>query len=710
MSDFYDILGRLSEMASKYDGFFDVGSGSTLKSWLDSVLDEFRISATGRIGYQDKSELDVDLSPDDGTLVEVTNDPIESNNGLYRKDGGAGSGSWIKASYDPYQAVLQKMNNGFDQSYSKISASNLVRNDNQVSKKIPWGLGYIYVVVDEEGFILKGITESLEEYSYINPNSNIKYIPWDPDSEFSSLLLDEDDVVLGHFTENAEFVANQYPIKIPYEDELSHSVYSEDNVLLYGFDDDGALLSPAKMLWPLPFIEDNTIKFVGDSTGVAGQGGDYPLLNPRAVSKDTFQAAWLYPSLTQYQRVRSKDGIQYLVPDDSKTLHIIITYGQSLSVGSHGTDLISTHAPYDGDALMFSGDETIDIRMGLKTLSSEFETLDPTTLTGFQNLISMHGQGAGSRGETVAESFGHGLSKISRIVGAKWRGLFFCAGLGGTAYSGLKKGTGPYSNLIAALNRAKELAAVEGWRVVVDAVAFVHGEADSSNPNYFNNILELQGDLDSDIKTITNQKADVQLLMSQPSSFYNPTAVQAMYEAHKSSNNHVLVAPNYNLEYSYDLLHLTGKGYYTLGHYFLSAYLKTFWTGKSWSPVMPEHISRQGRFITIDYITPFDDDIEIDTSSISNPGNFGFQLSNPVDGEMAIVSVQKTAKRQIVIELESDPSVTGSTLRYGLNCHVGDRVDENIPRGNIRDSNSQKTENNDIQLFNWCVHFEENVL
>lgn len=60
---------------------------------------------SGVVGYGDYASLASDLAHDEGTIAYVTNDSTPANNGIYRKVGGSGAGSWVLSSYDRVSVV-----------------------------------------------------------------------------------------------------------------------------------------------------------------------------------------------------------------------------------------------------------------------------------------------------------------------------------------------------------------------------------------------------------------------------------------------------------------------------------------------------------------------------------------------------------------------------------------------------------------------------
>lgn len=59
-------------------------------------------SASGTVGFVDLATLNASLAYAAGTVAYVTNDATAANNGIYRKNGASGSGSWTKSTYDPF--------------------------------------------------------------------------------------------------------------------------------------------------------------------------------------------------------------------------------------------------------------------------------------------------------------------------------------------------------------------------------------------------------------------------------------------------------------------------------------------------------------------------------------------------------------------------------------------------------------------------------
>jgi hypothetical protein len=331
-------------------------------------------------------------------------------------------------------------------------------------------------------------------------------------------------------------------------------------------------------------------------------------------------------------------------------------------------------------------------------------------LTGFQPLVSRDGAGGGNRGESLAEAMAARLSETARLAGAQFKSLWFCAGMGGTAYSGLEQGTIPYANMLTAISRAKTLAEELGMRVVVDAAILAHGEADANNTNYESELLTWQSNIETDVKSITGQIADIPFFMNQPSSFYSASeATRAMQRIASSSAKHFLLGPNYPFEFASDVLHLSGPGYFQASETASKVLRDYLWSA---SPPDCLHITEAARAsttVTLTYHVP-DGPLTFDTTQVNSQTNHGFVFKDS-DGEVAINSVSITHSGidgigRVVIELANEPSGVDEMVEYALVGHSGSRTVATIPRGNLRDSagDNNVSRYNSRRLDNWAVH------
>jgi hypothetical protein len=366
-------------------------------------------------------------------------------------------------------------------------------------------------------------------------------------------------------------------------------------------------------------------------------------------------------------------------------IHHVLGTGQSLSVGAAGAPALSTMQPYSN--LMFS------------------KGVIPggTGLDKFAPLVE-------ASVETLSSAFANSVTKDTSQVF-----LISAHGVGGTAYSGLKKGTTPFANGMAQVKAAKALADLAKKTYVVGAVTNVHGESDhvSGNMMYEANLAQWQFDYETDAKAITGQTSAIPMLHTQMSSwtkYGQATSVipQAQLSAsQKSGGKIVLVGPKYTSLYVSDGVHLSNIGYRVLGEYYAKAY-KRILAGGTWTPLQPRAIKREGSTITVDFQVPVPP-LEFDTTEVTNPGNYGFEVID--DGKPAKILIVSLASTETVkITLAAAPVGKNMRLRYAYTGTAGANGGPKTgPRGNLRDSDSAASAYAPMKLFNWCVHFDEPI-
>lgn len=276
---------------------------------------------------------------------------------------------------------------------------------------------------------------------------------------------------------------------------------------------------------------------------------------------------------------------------------------------------------------------------------------------------------------------------------------------GGMAYSGIKKGTLPYSYLEVSLEAI-------GSHIVdsyVLASTMTHGESDQSfsmtRAQYKAVLVEFQADVQAKARTTTPRTGDrvVPLYIDQLSSATkftgatDPTVVMGQWEAARDNPGVVILAcPKYFLPYVADGIHLTAAGSRTLGAYLGRAIA----VGPGWRALQPVSAVRTGDVIHVEFHVPAPP-LVLDTVTVSDPGNYGFEVT----GGGSIVSVALGANGASV-----DITVSGAVtlLRYAYTGTVGAAAGPTTgQRGCLRDSDTATFEG--VTLRNWAVHSEVEV-
>jgi hypothetical protein len=387
--------------------------------------------------------------------------------------------------------------------------------------------------------------------------------------------------------------------------------------------------------------------------------------------------------------------------------HVLGT-GQSLSVGATGTPALSRMQPYAN--LMFN----TGVLAGSANLESFVPLVEgpPGGVTGYPNVETLNAAFANLVARMAREELlvGQPEGKTSHDL------LLSAHGVGGTPYSGLKKGTAPFTAGIAQVNAAKKVAAELGKSYIVRAVTTVHGESDhvTNNLAYDQSLVEWQRDYETDVKAITGQADPIPLFQTQMSSWtrYGATTSKIpllQLSAHVANPGKiVLVGPKYHLAYSTDGVHLTNAGYLHMGEDYAKVYRRVILEGRPWEPLRPLTVTRAGAVITVKFAVPAPP-LVLDIQTVSDPGTKGFQFASVGATAPAITKVEVTGPDTVTITLAGEPAGTTRTLRYAMTGQPQDLGGPMTgPRGNLRDSEATVSRSGN-KLYNWCVHFEVDV-
>lgn len=396
----------------------------------------------------------------------------------------------------------------------------------------------------------------------------------------------------------------------------------------------------------------------------------------------------------------ARDG-SLILPSADNLLTIYCSYGQSNSVGSTGIPLdpITVQTPYPNTLLKLSG---VDMRLGY--IMTNDVVNDLSGVTTFEPMISTTNATSGT---TVCEgAMRHmGLVADSKLAYDPTY-LAFAPGKGSTPIAGLTRGSIPYTNFMNGIIKTKEIADARGLHCWLPAVWWVAGEGDAANVNYVADMIALLDQIDEDVKAITGQIADVQMIVRQHSSFYSSTdGVLGLYEVTKADPRFHLAYADYFNTFSDDLLHNDSTGHFRGGEYFGKAtYAALF--GDGWKPVSPISVTRVDSY-TLDIlmnvpVAP----LVIDTvnGSAKNGAAQGFEITS--NGAKTITDVQIINGNTVRLIMTEPMGSTGN-VRYAMTGQTSPRTVEGIPRGTLRDSDTAPRIIDGLPGYNWCVHFRE---
>jgi|GEM_PF-3705130 len=384
-------------------------------------------------------------------------------------------------------------------------------------------------------------------------------------------------------------------------------------------------------------------------------------------------------------------------------LHILSS-GQSLSFAGIG-GAVSTSQPYEN--LMLSPD-VFGTAGPLKPLVENYSN------SGF---------------ETPASGMADSLYAYDSLKRPVVVGLH---GQGGTIYTGLKKGTVPYNNGIAQAAAVKTLIEARGGVYKPIGITIVHGESDAGQGYagmYESYLKEWQNDYQTDINAIAGSSATLPMFINQMNQLYvaadggNKLAV-AQLNAHKNNPGKIImVGPKYqygyckNVDSANDHLHLTNKETKHVGEMLAKVINKVVFEGKTWDPLMPTKVERNGNIITISYAIPYGQ-LAIDITNVAKRPNYGFEFHQTGGTVTTISSVALVNNNtQVQLTLNRVPDGTNQRVRYAWTCwdkvsYCGNAADDGYFGGNIRDTDSNvspEVGSTRIPLYDWSVTFDEPV-
>ncbi len=418
--------------------------------------------------------------------------------------------------------------------------------------------------------------------------------------------------------------------------------------------------------------------------------------------------------------------------------HVLIT-GQSNSVANSGTPVLSTAQPFSN--VMF--DTGV---MPMKQCDGAgCRAFDPPS--SFVPLV----EGDFFFGYGVETSAAGVANEITLLAKQRYQGvvqglpadrdhsvLVSLHGRSGNTYWCLRKGgcnykpgyVSPFEQGMMEVEAAKNIAAAANKSYVVRAVAAIHGESDHYSytegsqefpiagsdgtpgqvQTYADGLIEWQADYETGIKAITGQTLPVPLFISQISGWndtqYSKVA-QFQLEAHeRAPGKVVLVGPSYQLPTDQnDCRHFTNHGQRRLGEYFAKVYARVVFEGKSWEPLRPKAVTRDGAAITVTFHVPAPP-LVIDTQRVAEVASYGFTYTDGSGAPPAITSVDVTGPDTVKITLASPPTGAQKRLLYAQNqvpltC-IGTPFGA---RGNLRDSDASPSQYG-YDLHNWAVNFD----
>lgn len=371
-------------------------------------------------------------------------------------------------------------------------------------------------------------------------------------------------------------------------------------------------------------------------------------------------------------------------------LHIL-GYGQSLAMGD--TSVVQTTQPPTANRLL-------TIQGGVMLVDQE-TTLTDAMVVPFKPLVSV------VREVPVVQLSG----QLNRLRGVPSNaGLLTSAhGRNGRTIAQLSKGSLYYSNLLTAVASSKAEATRLGLTYRVPFVDWIQGEADRNmaQETYLAALLQLQSDLDTDIRAASGQSEPVPMLLDQISNFTNYGLVSSfvplaqLQAALDYPDRFACAGPKYWVPSNTDGTHLTGDSYTRIGCMHMRA-AEALIRGGRWLPTHAISAVRTGAVVVVRFHTP-SGPLTVDTGNVSDPGYWGIRYVD--DASSASVSKVRLLGENLL-------EVTLSSVPTGANPYIG-IADAGIAgqplgpttgaRACLRD-NSPDRDGQGRPVYNWACH------
>ena len=275
---------------------------------------------------------------------------------------------------------------------------------------------------------------------------------------------------------------------------------------------------------------------------------------------------------------------------------------------------------------------------------------------------------------------------------------------GGLAYHQLKKGgdSGVYPHILEQVRLLENSVRPIRYR----ALLVVHGETDGylGTPDYEQKLAQWRLDFETDIARLCGRPLTLPLFTCQTASaagyaraapvrhhFTTPFAqLRAGLQPHTT-----LVCPKYAFDYL-DHAHPDAASMNLLGRYYARACHTVLDRHEPWSGVRPLAVFRpDDHTLEIEFSVPVAP-LQFDTVQVSDPGHYGFVLSDAGGARITEVRLQSAHNR--VLLRSNRPLPAGSRVTYAFDngeANTSGRL--NGARGCLRDS---------AGLANWAFAFE----
>lgn len=390
---------------------------------------------------------------------------------------------------------------------------------------------------------------------------------------------------------------------------------------------------------------------------------------------------------------------------EHKTVICIPVYGQSLALGEEAIRIT------DFDSLS----NYADGRIITENLDHHFGYFDNNDLKQFaKKLIRYQKRSFELTIYSMAEMLADSTGRDTLIC-------TFPSGQGATVISDLGKGSEPYQEFVEDIETAYKTAQERGWDFVMPALCWMQGETDvTSYPgtDYRKLLLQFVKDINDDVKRITGQEQDIEIICYQTGPVtrankfdalsYNCAETeipQAFLELVRDNPTFHASGPVYPYKFVREAIHIDGVGHQQHGKLVALAALDVLRHQNTQRGLLPMNIECHDLEVVVDFNVPCPP-LVLDTIQVTKAPNYGFSVITPDNRDIAQAISLEDNKVHILCSERPD----SCRVRYAVN---GDKMKSgNIhgPRGNLRDSQGDDLNisilGKTYPIHNWCWQFD----
>ncbi|MDP4179890.1 MAG: dockerin type I domain-containing protein [Bacillota bacterium] len=411
--------------------------------------------------------------------------------------------------------------------------------------------------------------------------------------------------------------------------------------------------------------------------------------------------------------------------NDNETVSIpwdwagVVGTGQSLAVGAEAGPARATSQPYNNLKISL---ENVPIPP-LDPTNSAFKMVPLVEPIRPYGIYNPPGPYPGNIfGETPHTAMANQITSLVRASSGKdYITVHTVVGESGQGIDCLKKGavdTGSTGRAFAAtlfeVKAIERIAAAAGKTYGVGAIVITHGEKDSGNTSYENELHTLWSDYNQDIKAITGQLQSIPLILTQQHSCGSSGTSASLYAQWKAGVDYpgdiICSGPNYQHTYASDGVHMTASGYEQLGEQYAKVYYEKVVLGHDWQPLQPTSVEKSGKVITVNLHVPvpplvWDTTLPAPNQNVPEWKNGkGFEVYTQ-DSKITISSVEISGN-SVKITCANDIPASGVKVGFAFTGSGTKRENGTYRWGLLRDSDTFKGATTGLINPNFCVSFE----